>query len=380
MKNNHLLAQLGLFVVTFLTTTLAGAEWMFGRFVFWGEERASIDDLIAALQFSVPFLTILSFHEFAHYFTAKYHHIKTTLPYYIPLWTGFILMPSFGTMGAFIRIKSLIHSRREYFDVGVSGPLAGFLVALGVIWYGFTYLPEPEYIFQVHPEYEEYGLEYAEYVYDEGENITFQFGDNLIYWWFKNYYVKDKDRLPHPNEMIHYPFLLAGYLSLFFTALNLLPIGQLDGGHVLFALFGEKISIWINRVAFTLFIFYAGLGWVNGSMLADLTTESSLSFLFIIAAYIYFLYMVVSRMFETRKERFMFAGIMFSVQYLISDLMQVEGYSGWLFFSFILGRFLGVYHPKVSDNRPLDSKRIVVGIIAIVVFVLCFSPKPFIIV
>lgn len=180
--------------------------------------------------------------------------------------------------------------------------------------------------------------------------------------------------------MIHYPFLLAGYLSLFFTALNLLPIGQLDGGHVLFALFGEKISIWINRVAFTLFIFYAGLGWVNGSMLADLTTESSLSFLFIIAAYIYFLYMVVSRMFETRKERFMFAGIMFSVQYLISDLMQVEGYSGWLFFSFILGRFLGVYHPKVSDNRPLDSKRIVVGIIAIVVFVLCFSPKPFIIV
>lgn len=151
MKNNHLLAQLGLFVVTFLTTTLAGAEWMFGRFVFWGEERASIDDLIAALQFSVPFLTILSFHEFAHYFTAKYHHIKTTLPYYIPLWTGFILMPSFGTMGAFIRIKSLIHSRREYFDVGVSGPLAGFLVALGVIWYGFTYLPEPEYIFQVHP-------------------------------------------------------------------------------------------------------------------------------------------------------------------------------------------------------------------------------------
>ena len=149
---------------------------------------------------------------------------------------------------------------------------------------------------------------------------------------------------------------------------------------MLFAMFGEKTSTWINRVTFTLFIFYAGLGWVNGSMLTDLTTGSSLSFLFIIAAYIYFLYIVVSRMFETPKERFMFAGIMFSFQYLVSDLVQVEGYSGWLFFSFILGRFLGVYHPKVSDNRPLDTKRMVLGIIAILVFVLSFSPRPFIIV
>jgi membrane-associated protease RseP (regulator of RpoE activity) len=379
MKYKQYLLHIGLFIITLLTTTIAGAEWMFGRFIFWGEQRASFEDLMLALQFSLPFLLILTVHEFAHFFTAKFHQIKTSLPYYIPLWTGFIMMPSFGTMGAFIRIKSLIHSRKEYFDVGVSGPLAGFVIAIGVIWYGFANLPEPEYIFQVHPEYETYGLNYADYVYDDSDNISFKFGNNLIFLWFQEYYVEDASRLPHPNEMIHYPYLLAGYLALFFTALNLLPIGQLDGGHVLFSMFGEKRSFWINRITFTGFVFYAGLGWVNGSMLADLTTGSSLSFLFIIAVYLYFLYIVVSRMFDSPRERFIFAGAMFSIQYLVSDFFQVEGYSGWLFFSFILGRFLGVYHPKVSDNRPLDTMRMITGIIAIIVFLVSFSPRPFII-
>jgi membrane-associated protease RseP (regulator of RpoE activity) len=380
MKIRSIWIHIGLFVLTIITTTIAGAEWMFGKYVFWGEERTSWDDLIQAFNFSVPFLLILTFHEFGHYFTARYHKIKTTLPFYIPFWLGFVLMPSFGTMGAFIKIKSIIHSRKEYFDVGVSGPLAGFVIALVVIWYGFTYLPEADYIFQIHPEYEEYGLDYADHVYQDSENtISFKFGNNLIYWWFQNYYVTDKSRLPHPNEIIHYPYLLAGYLALFFTALNLLPIGQLDGGHVLFSLFGQKKSIWINRITFTLFVFYAGLGWINDSMLQDLSTGSSLSFLLLVGVYIYFLYVVASGMLQQNRDRFMFAGILFSLQYVISDIFEFEGYPGWLLFSFIIGRFLGVYHPRVSDNRPLNPARKILAWMAILVFILSFSPRPFIV-
>jgi membrane-associated protease RseP (regulator of RpoE activity) len=368
-----------LFVVTIITTTLAGAEWMFGKFLFYGEERTGWDDFINAFQFSIPFIGFLTFHEFGHYFTARYHQIKTTLPYYIPLWLGFIAMPSFGTMGAFIKIKSLIHSRKEYFDVGVAGPLAGFVIAIGIIFYGFSHLPEPEYIFDIHPEYKEYGLDYADHVYQDSDNISITFGNNLIYWWFENYFVSDRSRLPHPNEIIHYPYLLAGYLALFFTALNLLPIGQLDGGHVIFSLFGEKKARMISAGAFTLFLFYSGIGWVDGAMLADTSMDSFLGFVLMIAIYIYFLYISVSSMFLNKRDRFMYAGIMFTIQYFMAEFTSFEGYSGWLLFAFLLGRFLGVYHPRVSDNRPLDPMRQIIAWIAILVFILSFSPRPLII-
>lgn len=379
-KYKSQLIHIGLFLVTFITTTIAGAEWMFGKFIFWGEEKATWNDLFLAMQFSVPFILILTFHEFGHYFTARFHKIKTTLPFYIPLWLGFIALPSFGTMGAFIRIKSLIHSRKEYFDVGVSGPIAGFVIAMGIIWYGFANLPEPEYIFKIHPEYEQYGLDYADHVYENNENsVSFKFGDNLIFWWFENYYMKDEAKLPHPNEIIHYPYLLAGYLALFFTALNLLPIGQLDGGHMLFSMFGERKSKRINQIVFTGFVFYAGLGWVNEPMVQGLQAGSYISFFLTIAIYIYFLYIVASGLISSRQGRFIFAGSMFSVQYLLADFFQWEGYSGWLLYSFILARFLGVYHPKVSDNRRLNPTRMIVGVIAILIFIVSFSPRPFII-
>ena len=151
---------------------------------FSGDYSLTQNELWNGLSFSITFLLILSVHEMGHYVVARMNQIKVTLPYYIPMWLGFFGMPSFGTMGAFIRIKTVIQSRREYFDVGVAG-CAGFIIA-PVLWYGFSHLPPAEYIFEIHPEYEVYGLDYADYVY-EAEGMTFQLGENLIFWFFKNF-------------------------------------------------------------------------------------------------------------------------------------------------------------------------------------------------
>lgn len=379
-KQKQLLIHIALFLVTFIATTIAGAEWMYSKYVLWVPDEALMtwSDFIGGLHFSVPFLLILTVHEFGHYFTARYHKIDVTLPFYIPMWLGFILAPSFGTMGAFIRIKDRIISLKHYFDVGVSGPLAGFVIAMGVIWYGFANLPEPEYIFQIHPEYEQYGLDYADHVYNEEQMMAYQFGDNIIFWFFKEY-VADPERLPNENEIIHYPYILAGYLALFFTALNLLPIGQLDGGHIIFGLFGPRLHEIISKVLFTLFIFYSGLGLVTLGDLKDVGMESSLQFLLIIFAYLYFLYVSAYSMFELKRDRWLFAAAIFATQFMANSLFGVEGYSGWLLYGFLLGRVLGVNHPPVLDHRSLSVGRQVLGWIAVVVFILSFSPEPFII-
>ena len=118
------------------------------------------EDFLNGTKFSIPFLLILTVHEFGHYFTAKYHNVKSSLPYYIPLppLPGF---PSvIGTLGAVIRLRSKVISNVHHFDIGLAGPLAGFIVALVILFYGFTHLPEPEYVFQFHPEYQELGLDY----------------------------------------------------------------------------------------------------------------------------------------------------------------------------------------------------------------------------
>lgn len=379
-ERKRLLIHIALFVITVITTTIAGAEWMFSKYVWLVEEDALMtwQDFLGGFEFSIPFLLILTFHEFGHYFTARYHKIQVTLPYYIPLWLGFIGMPSFGTMGAMIRIREQIYSLKHYFDVGVSGPLAGFVIAMGVIWYGFTHLPEPEYIFQIHPEYEQYGLDYADHVY-ENDMPTFQVGNNIIFWFFANY-VADPERMPNPNEVYHYPWLLAGYLALFFTAINLLPIGQLDGGHIIFGLFGMKKHRMISTVLFTLFLFYSGLGLITVRDLADIGTGSTLTFLALLLGYLYFLYICTRSMLEKTQDRWMYAAVMLTTQFVVSYLFQVEGYPGWLLFAFLLGRVMGLGHPPVLNNTPLTAGRQILGWLALIIFILSFSPKPFILI
>lgn len=365
-----------LFIVTVITTTLAGAEWIYGRSFIRGENLLGWREFGEGLHFSLPFLFILTVHEFGHYFTAKAHQVQVTLPYYIPLWFG--IMQSIGTMGAFIRIASVVRSRLKFFDIGIAGPLAGFVAALGVLWYGFTHLPPPEFIFTIHPEYERYGFSYPEFVY-ENQKGALVLGDNILFWFFKTY-VADPDRLPSAYEMIHYPYLFAGYMALFFTSLNLIPIGQLDGGHILYGLIGRKRFNMVAPILFVLFAFYSGLGLFRAEEFAIPDDKQFYTLLGYLALYVYFLFICFRRVSDTPNFALMMSlGVVlaqFAVAYLLPGW---EGYPGFLPFIFLLGRFLGIYHPETVENEPLGTGRVVLGWLAVLVFILCASPKPFVI-
>jgi len=374
----------GLFLATLITTTLSGAEWIYGRLFipFDGMKTLGWTEFVAGFQFSVPFLAILTVHEFGHYFVARANQVRVTLPYYIPLWFG--VGQSIGTLGAFIRIKDFINSRRKYFDIGIAGPLAGFVLTVIVLWYGFTHLPPPEYIFSIHPEYAQYGLNYADFVYKDIPEGAVGIGHTLLFDFFANY-VADPARLPSPYEMIHYPYLLAGYLSLFFTALNLIPIGQLDGGHILYALIGSRRFKWVAPALFIAFVFYAGLGMFKPADFAVGTDDIFYERLGWFALYIGFLFLAFARIGDqdgpgtgSLMTALLVTLSVVAGQLALSWVMpNLEGYSGFLFFAFMLGRFLGVYHPETELQEPLDTKRKILGWLALVVFILCASPKPF---
>ncbi len=368
----------GLFLITLVTTTLSGAEWMFGRLFipFEGTKPLGWPEFLAGFQFSIPFLAILTVHEFGHYFTAKANRVRVTLPFYIPVWFG--IGQSIGTLGAFIRIKDYINSRRKYFDIGIAGPLAGFVLALVVLWYGFTHLPPPEFIFTIHPEYKKWGLDYGKYAYQNlPPGSAMGLGDNILFHFFKTY-VADPARVPHTYEMVHFPYLMAGYLALFFTSLNLIPIGQLDGGHILYALIGRKRFSWIAPTLFTIFAFYAGLGSFKPSDFAVSNNEIFYSQLGYFGVYVLFLYLAFSRISDNRTTSLLITLSVVIAQLAVSWLRpDWEGYQGFMVFVFVLGRFLGIYHPETELEEPLDTKRKILGWIALIVFVLCFSPRPF---
>lgn len=403
--------QIGLFIVTLIVTTFAGAEWMTGKSLFYGENTISQSELLNGLKFSVPFLLILTVHEFGHYFMAQYHKVKVTLPFYIPLWLGFLPgFPSLGSMGAFIKIQDIIDSRKKYFDIGIAGPLAGFVVALLVLVYAFTHLPERESIYKIHPDYEAYGLDYAEHVYtyehymnqhhdfyledrvqdslaylEEHGNFenwgypafepwpsytSTSLGGNLLFSFFEYLFVSDPKQVPNKYELAHYPWLFAGFLALFFTSLNLLPIGQLDGGHILYGLIGYKQHRLVSQVLYIGFLFYAGLGMANPHHLSESMFNELI--------YLGFLFLCFTKFTSKNRDKLMYALGIFSAQMALNLFYPaLEGYSGWLLFAFLLGRVLGIYHPPVMINQPLDMKRKVLGWISLGVFIISFSPKPF---
>lgn len=354
-----------LFFLTLVTTTLAGGEWVYGKSILAsGEAALTWAYFLKSLHFSIPFIGILLVHELGHLFTSIYHKVRCTLPFFIPAWLGFLGSPSLGTFGAIIRMKGRVTSRKKYFDIGIAGPLAGFVLAFGVLTYGMLSLPPADYIYEIHPEYADPNFQgYGEDV------LEFELGNNLLFWGMGEL-LADPARLPQLSELIHYPYLFAGYLALFFTALNLLPIGQLDGGHVLFGLFPRRHAQ-ISLVVFTLFLAFAGLGVIRPSLpLAELAIR--------IPLYLGFLYFCLSKSGLTQLNRLTLALSLAAGQYLLSFFQPTwEGYQGWLFFAFLLGRVMGLVHPEVAGLQAVDSKRKVLGWIALVIFILCFSPQPF---
>lgn len=410
-KSKTFTLHLILFILTLITSTLAGAEWIYGRSFIFGESTMGWEEFYGGLEYSIPFLLILTVHEFGHYFVAKRNNVNVSLPFYLPMWVGFLAMPSLGTFGAFIKIKGFVMSKRQHFDIGIAGPLAGFVVALGVLWIGYTNLPQPEYVYQIHPDYEQFGLDYADTVYSysyhkqqhyelylqsrsidslasfqgaeperwyfppfvpESEYPSMAMGKPLLMLFFEKYVVDDPAKIPNVHEMMHYPWLLAGFLALLFTALNLLPIGQLDGGHVLYGLLGSKQHKPIAEIIFIGFLVYAGLGMFSPFQSVDV--------LMWVPLYIMFLFFTLKGLQKNTLDTLMFAVGIFAVQFLVAWLIPAwQGYQGWLVFAFLIGRFLGVHHPPALDESPLDSNRQLLGWIALVVFVISFSPAPIVI-
>lgn len=374
-EQKRILFQVALFITTFITTTLAGSQWAYGRSVFSSDYNWQ--DFNNGLAFSIPLLLVLTVHEFGHYFVAMFHKVKASLPYYIPIPPIPFLPFNIGTMGAVIRLRTKPASNVQNFDIGVAGPLAGFVVALVILFYGFKTLPPPEYIYQFHPEYEQYGAGYADVVYtpeflkEHGPILDVQIGTNLMFWIFEKI-AADPARVPNPHEIMHYPVLLACYIALFVTCLNLLPIGQLDGGHVVYGLFGFKIHRIVARVFFMALIFYAGLGL----QYIDPRLPSNSLFLGI-AGYLLFLFWAFRGLRLPIRETVMYVVLMFALQFsLMVFIPGIKGYEGWLLFAFILGRFIGVEHPPSEIEKPLDANRVMLGWIALIIFILCFSPAP----
>ena len=395
------LYQGGLFILTFIATTLSGGEWIHGWLFLYVPEPLGWPAFVDGMQYSIPFLLILTVHEFGHYFTARYHKIEVSLPYYFPAWLGFIGSMSLGTFGAFIRIRQRITSISQTFDIGIAGPLAGFVVAIMVLFYGFTHLPPKEYVYTIHPEYELFGDGYEDIVYSkdtfflktdlakispihatryekdtiymnqEGD-IGFQLGSSILFDYMKKNWE---------HEIMHYPILLAGFLALMFTALNLLPIGQLDGGHVIFGMFGAKNHAIISKGFYLIAILYSGLGvgfmnFINPFII----NRPMVDLLIDLLLYVGIIFYLLQKVFSKKKTQLMAALAIYVVQMGILYLWPgVTGYGGWFLFILLVGRFIGVQHPAAEVNEPLTPGRQVLGWIAIIVFIISFSLKPMII-
>jgi len=362
-----------LFILAFITTTFAGAEWIHGYVI--DDTGINWQYFQDGLAFSIPFLGILTIHEFGHYFTARFYKAAVSLPFYLPLWLGFLGVPTLGTAGAFIKLKNQLGSTKEVFDVGIAGPLAGFIAALAVLVYGFITLPPLDYLYHIHPEYLKITGDYRDAYSNMGNDVfVFLAGDNLLFNFLGKVFA-DPALLPHPAELQHYPVLFAGFWALVFTSLNLMPIGQLDGGHVLYGLVGQKYHYYISRFVFMCFLFFGGL---NVPTVIDVEYDSAIrEKLGSNLLYLGFLFIVFQKVASTLTGALSLTFAFFAAQYaLIIFGVHLQGYDSWLLFAFLLARVLGIDHPPIYFEAPLNMPRKVLGILSLIIFVISFTPMP----
>lgn len=379
-KDNYPL-HAGLFVLTIVTTLMAGAILATGV----GPEVAIRGGFWAWLGqgtiFSVSFLTFLSFHEFGHYFTALWHRVACSLPYYIPLPPIFGLS-LIGSLGAVIRLRQVPGSSLKVFDIGIAGPLAGFVVALLLLGWGFTHLePVNEVVLPIHPEYVEQfgGVPTEAELRESHPGEGFAVGTCLLFEGMKWLLVSDASQVPPAYELMHYPFLFVGFLGLFFTALNLLPIGQLDGGHVIFGMWGPRRAGMVARVGVMALLFLGGAGlanvWIAGGSWGEWMSGAGVNLLLYAAAWA-----LTLRKIFPRLEQGALAALVLSAVALSAGCCwlwpAMEANLVWLIYTFFAVRFIGVDHPPVAVVEPLDPRRRALGWLAILIFILCFTPNP----
>ena len=235
--------NVALFVATIFTTLFVGTMLM-GSFnqtlglpgsgdpirTLWTDPSI----LLSGLPFSIAIMSIFLAHEMGHYLTCRYYGISATLPYFIPAPT------LFGTFGAFIRIRSPFPRRAELLDVGVAGPIAGFVLSVPILVVSLTL---------------------SRFVVIEPDAGSMSLGEPLI---FKFFAVLMQATPPPGMDLYLHPIGFAAWVGFFLTALNLIPVGQLDGGHISYALFGRHHRRISQVVVFALLPLgiFAWPGWL----------------------------------------------------------------------------------------------------------------------
>jgi membrane-associated protease RseP (regulator of RpoE activity) len=278
-----------LFVITFLTVTYAANRgldllWATGFSLRAWRVLFNWQVFASGLTFSIPLLMILTAHEFGHYFYCRKYRVDASLPYYLPF-----PFPPTGTLGAVIRIKEAFPSKRALFDIGVAGPIAGFVMLLPFLWWGITKS-------RIGP------IQTGADVLYFGEPLLFKFLAWIHFGPIREGYEVYLDQIG-----------FAGWWGMLVTALNLLPFGQLDGGHIGYSLLGRR-AVYVSIA--TVFI------------------------------------------------AFVLTGI--SASWISVTIMML-----------VMAFFLGLRHPRIVDEHvPLDASRRLVAAIALVIFILCFTPVP----
>lgn len=204
------LINLALLVGTILSTLFVGAVSEFAA--LGREDLPGVSDLLLGLPYCASLMLILGAHELGHYFAARYHKVPVTLPYFIPM-----PFPPIGTFGAFIRLKAPVKNKRALLDVGAAGPLAGLLFAIPILIYGLSISPVST-------------LPASGYTL-EGNSILYALAKIIV----------KGQMLPSGSEDVFLSQVAwAGWVGLLVTGLNLIPVGQLDGGHIAYVLLGER--------------------------------------------------------------------------------------------------------------------------------------------
>jgi Zn-dependent protease with chaperone function len=251
-----------LFIITFISILFAGILTAYrgpetlDLAVIWAHVQSDLDQSLA---FAISMLGILTAHEFGHYFAARYHQTRVTLPYFIP----FPLSP-FGTMGAFIRLLEPPRNKKVLLDIGLAGPLAGLIVTIPVLVIGLS-LSEVQTLPAVLPE--RFGFEGNSILYLILKYLVHgawlpqpaSYGNlsPILYW--IQYFITGTPLPAGGLDVTIHPIAWAGWAGLLITSLNLIPAGQLDGGHLIYSLSGGRIK-WI-RPLIVVVLFGLGFLW-----------------------------------------------------------------------------------------------------------------------
>lgn len=283
------------------------------------ETDLSSDPFIAASQiinagwpFAVSLLAILTTHEMGHYLAGRAHGVHVSLPFFIPL-----PFTPLGTMGAFINMKELPKNRRVLMDIGVAGPIAGFIVSIVVVMIGLSLstldtiplqFPEGQGLQMEGNSLIYLALKYLQFGELLPQPVNYGEGGQLLYW-LRYFFTGQPTPYGALDVMIH-PVAWAGWVGLLVTSLNLIPAGQLDGGHIFHLLFGTK---WSRRILPIILVVLIGLGFF---------------------------------------------------------------WSGWWLWAGLVFFFGRNYAEPLDQITPLDTKRKALGVIALIIFIITFIPVP----